>query len=196
MRSPAPTSFSEFFGKSQSKSFINNKIVNPSRILKQRGMTLVEVIVGVLILALVAAGALTVVTTSYQISAKTRLSDNARAVLRTYGDQFLTMQPLGFSDAANLIEKNPQEFQDLRADPTYARATITNIPIGAHGATDVKATITRSVSFVEIATGADATSGTQDQAGYLRRATFTATYPFAGKTQSVSFTLMSAVVTQ
>ena len=195
MRSPAPTSFSEFFGKSQSKSFINNKIVKHSRILKQRGMTLVEVIVGVLILALIAAGALTVVTTSYQISEKTRLSDNARAVLRTYGDQFLTLEPGTLADTAtNYVE--PQRFIDLRTDPIYRRATITNIPIGAHGATDVKATITRSVSFVDIATGANTLSGTQNQAGYLLRATFTASYPFAGKTQSVSFTLMRACVTQ
>jgi len=194
MRSPAPTSFSEIFGKSQSKSFINNKIVNPSRILKQRGMTLAEVIVGVLILALVAAGALTVVTTSYQISEKTRLSDNARAVLRTYGDQFLTLDTGSFSEAVTGLV-GPQLFKDLRNDPTHTVAIITE-NIGAHGATVVPATITRSVSFVDIATGADTSSGTQNQAGYLLRGTFTATYPFAGKTQSVSFTLMRARVTQ
>ena len=195
MRSPAPTSFSEFFGKSQSKSFINNKIVNPSRILKQRGMTLVEVIVGVLILALIAAGALTVVTTSYQISEKTRLSDNARAVLRTYGDQFLTLEPDSFAAAANLVGQNPQQFMDLRNDPTHTAATITE-SIGAHGSTVVEATITRSVSFVDIATGDNISPGTQNQAGYLLRGTFTASYQFAGKPQSVSFTLMRACVTQ
>ena len=160
----------------------------------QRGMTLAEVIVGVLIMALVAAVSLAMVTTSYQMSAKTRLSDNARAVLRTYGDQFLKLEPADISIATNNLV-GPQQFMDLRNDNTHILATLTE-PIGTNGAGVVNATIRRSVAFVDIATGADHTGGVQNQAGYLLRATFTATYPFAGKTQSVSFTLLRSCVTQ
>jgi prepilin-type N-terminal cleavage/methylation domain-containing protein len=195
MRSPTSRPTAELFGLRRGKSLFKNTTGGSRRIFNQRGMTLAEVIVGMLILAFVAAGAVALVTTSYQISERTRLSDNARAVLRTYGDQFLTLEPDSFAAAANLVGQNPQQFMDLRNDPTHTAATITE-SIGEHGGTVVAATITRSVSFVDIATGDNISPGTQNQAGYLLRGTFTASYQFAGKTQSVSFSLMRACVTQ
>jgi prepilin-type N-terminal cleavage/methylation domain-containing protein len=190
MRSPTSRPPAELFGLRRDKSLLKNTTGGSRRIFNQRGMTLAEVIVGMLILAFVAAGALALVTTSYLISEKARLSDNARAVLRTYGDQFLTLD-LGKLSTAATTWVGPQRFLDLRTDPKYADATIIE-PIGAN----VDAIITRTVSFVDIATGVDTASGTQNQAGYLLRATFTATYQLAGKPHVVSFTLMRSYVSQ
>lgn len=153
-----------------------------------RGFTLVEVMVAAVILVAVSVGAITLAMRSYEIAAKARLSDNARNVLRTYADQFLRLSIENVSRAVFLVET--QQFEDLRGN--FA-ASFTE-PLGsATSAGVITATVRRSVEFVDLTDGTDRESVDRNQAGCMLKATFTATYPFNGKDQTVTFTLLRAV---
>jgi prepilin-type N-terminal cleavage/methylation domain-containing protein len=158
------------------------------RIIAIRGFTLVEIMVSSLILVMVSVGAITLAMKSYEIVAKARLADNARNVLRTYGDQFLRLSIPDVSRAEFLVSS--QQFEDIRAN--YA-SSFTE-PLGSDtSAGSILANVNRTLTFVDLATGADIIDANTNQAGSLVRATFTVTYQFNGEDQFVSITLMRAV---
>lgn len=140
------------------------------------------------ILVMVSVGAIALAVRSYEISAKARLADNARNVLRTYGDQFLRLSITDTDRASFLVET--QQFEDLQGN--FA-ATFT-VPLGSEESAGViNATVNRAVEFVNISSGATNLEADTDPAGCLLKATFTATYPFKNQTQSVTLTLLRAV---
>lgn len=140
-----------------------------------------------MITAVVAAmallGLLGVSFTAYQINHKARLRDNARAVLRSYVDQFQQLSystkdditrvlfvPTGSPTGLGLIPTN-EGFSDLIDDPDLP--TNLEVDIGPLG-TSVTATVTRDVQYV--AGGSDSVARSANSAGFMLRATFEISY--------------------
>jgi type II secretory pathway pseudopilin PulG len=57
-----------------------------------RGFTLAEVLVATVLLSMVILGVLAVLIGSYRVAAKARYNDQARYVIKSFADQFLTQQ--------------------------------------------------------------------------------------------------------
>jgi prepilin-type N-terminal cleavage/methylation domain-containing protein len=64
----------------------------PARFRAVRGFTLLEVLVSMYLFTMVALGVYSVLVKSYELVAMARNRDNARAVLQSFGDQFLRLQ--------------------------------------------------------------------------------------------------------
>lgn len=170
-------------------------------------MTLAEVMVASVIIVMITVGALACLSKSYEIAAHARLKDNARAVLRTYGDQFLRLQTTERSNSGITYNRwlfnvtNGPTSQGLRwgslSNDSTATAMPTTplvVPLRGNGDAATSATITRDVVNVNPNTGAaNGTTRVNEAAGYYLQATFTATYVFQGQQQSESLTFVRAV---
>jgi type II secretory pathway pseudopilin PulG len=164
--------------------------------------------------SMLALGVFSTLIKSYQIIALARSRDQARAVLRTYADQFMRLQttdkvgattfmrwlfiPTGGATGIGLRwgqlsdNNTSMSAEDVAGVP--AGTLIPNIAITlGNGPQTTPATLTRNVSYVNPSTGAP--SGTQqiDAAGFLLTATFAITYSHLSETKVESLTVVRAV---
>jgi prepilin-type N-terminal cleavage/methylation domain-containing protein len=160
-----------------------------------RAFTLVEVMIATLVASVALLAVLGTAFMTYKINHKARLRDNARAVLRTYIDQF---QRLAYANDAKVVRMlfNPAEGNDtglgLRwgklSDETARQIedpepTERKIDIGPPGSPQY-AFVTRNIAYVNTSTGEVSSTITKDAAGIMMRATFTITYTIAGITEN------------
>jgi prepilin-type N-terminal cleavage/methylation domain-containing protein len=159
--------------------------------LTRRGFTLVEAMVATVIFSLCTLGVYQMLITSYKITAVARYSDNARAVLRTYADQFQRLSVKDSSDATLWLFyptggetgkglkwgslSNETENTPL-TDISYL-----TVPIGPPQHT-INAQVTREVKYVNISSGAVTGTPASDAAGYMLEAIFRIRYTVSGKT--------------
>lgn len=178
------------------------RVASPTR--KSGGFTLVEVMMATVILTMVALGIYTAMIKSYQMAALTRARDDARGVLRSYGDQFLRLQT---TDLVSGTAYNRWLF-NITAAPTgqglvwgalsntntsVAAEDVEALPITLGGETNpIPALLTRHVRYVDATTGNSTTTQTIAAAGYFLVGTFTIKFNLVGKEHSQSITLVRA----
>lgn len=184
---------------------------NPNRPHPPRGrgaFTLIEVMVALSVATIALMALLATSFMAYKLNHKARLRDNARAVLRTFVDQF---QRLSYSDDSvdadgdgvpdNLIRTiflptTSATGLGLRwgslsdQTPYPGQPTTLEVDIGPPGSPQL-ASVTREVSFLNTGSGAASTTRVADAAGFMIRATFTVSYTISGTkdraiTQSMS----------
>jgi type II secretory pathway pseudopilin PulG len=178
------------------------------------GFTLVEAMMATVIFTMATIGIYTMLIKSYQMSALARCRDEARAVLRTYADQFLRLETTaeetvpadpsaGTPETKATFNRwlfNPTSgpsgrglvWGALNLNTTFTPATdvpYLDITLGT-GSHAVPAKLTRDVGYVTASTGA--TSGSQQigPAGFIIRATFAVSYSLGGKDYSQSVTVV------
>ena len=195
---------------------------NFPRVRRRRfaGFTLVEAMVATVVFTMSTIGIYTMLIKSYQMSALARCRDEARAVLRTYSDQFLRLETTAeVTVPANPLTATPETkatYNRWLFNPTSGpsgrgmvwgalndgnTSTDGHIPdpvVGdaylpitlGTGSHTVPAKLTRDVSYVTASTGA--TSGSQQigPAGFIIRATFAVSYSLGGKNYSQSVTVV------
>lgn len=168
------------------------------------GFTLVEVMMATLILTMVSLGIYVAMIKSYQMSALTRARDDARGVLRSYGDQFLRLQT---TDLVGGTAYNRWLF-NITPGPTGQGLTwgalsntntsvqaedIPALPITLGGTNNpIPALLTRHVRYVNAATGNSTTTQEIAAAGYFLVGTFSISFSMVGKEYSQSITLVRA----
>lgn len=156
------------------------------------------------IFTMVTLGVYTILIKSYQMIALSRCRDEARAVLRTYADQFLRLQTTERVSGAtyNRWLFNPTNgpsgrglhWGELSDDNTSTAADeVANIPItlgtGGHA---TAATLTRDVRYVASGSGANVSALSIDAAGFMLSATFAINYRSSGKAYTQSITVTRA----
>jgi prepilin-type N-terminal cleavage/methylation domain-containing protein len=185
---------------------VQNAAKAGSRVAQRKGFTLVEVMVATALLTMVGLGILSVLVGAYRVAAKARYRDQARYVVKSLADQFLTQQP---ADASGNTYPFFQVTQDglgnsvplgtalkwtnsdgtggsLASDSTYY-----SIYIGGSTNSPILAKVTRTVTYV----APDGTSTlifSPMSAGDLLEGDFTITYPYLGQTQTQTISAMRA----
>lgn len=130
------------------------------------GFTLVEAIVAVVIFSLVMLGVFTTLARSYHLAALSRCNDDARAVLRSYVDQFERLQTTEEVDEVDkdryLFSKTDETGRGLVApnEGLSDETVFVNLPEAANlpiilgeGDHAINATVTREVSYIDAASG-------------------------------------------
>lgn len=159
------------------------------------------------IIVLISMGALAVLSRAYQIVAHARIRDNARVILKTYGDQFLRLQTTeransGITYTRWLFNVTPGptsqglRWGELSDDPTSTVMSTDplTIQLRGNGDTSTPAVVTRNVVYVNPTTGETSTTNRFTRAaGYYLQGVFTVTYTFEGKQRSESLTFLRAV---
>lgn len=176
-----------------------------TRLGTQNGFTLVEVMVAVVVFCMVTLGVYTTLIESYRLASLSRARDEARAVLRTYVDQFERLQT---TTEVNHLAKTRWLFtttggptgqglfwgvlNDANSDTTPL-PVVANLPItlGAESH-EIPATLTREAYYVSSTDGASGPLTTQhvDAAGYMLRGTFTINFALKGKNYSQSMSVL------
>ncbi len=157
-----------------------------------------------MVFTLVALGVYTMLIKSYQMIALSRCRDEARAVLRTYADQFQRLQTTEKISGTtyNRWLFNPTNGPSGRGlrwgslsdtNTSVAATEVPNIAItlgtGGHA---TAATLTRDVRYVNATTGATTTSLQIDAAGFMLTATFAINYRSSGRAYAQSLTVVRA----
>ena len=138
-----------------------------------RGISLVEVMVSSVVLAMVMVGILATFIASYRIAAKSRYRDHARYVIKSLGDQFLTQAPqdsAGNTYTMFQTTTSPTGTGLVWQPPTGAQTVGTStgltIQLGDNTGAPISATVTRNVSYLS-SSGAAVGSVQNYSAGYL-----------------------------
>ena len=168
------------------------------------GFTLLEAMLSTTIFTMVTLGVYTILIKSYQMIALSRCRDEARAVLRTYADQFLRLQTTERVSGAtynrwlfnptNAATGRGLHWGELSDDNTSTPAEdVGNIAItlgtGGHA---TPARLTRDVRYVASATGANVNALSIDAAGFMLSATFAISYTSSGKAYTQFITVTRA----
>ncbi len=156
------------------------------------------------IFTMLTLGVYTALIKSYQIIALARCRDQARAVLRTYADQFQRLQTTEKVGAStyNRWLFNPTggvtgrglrwgELSDRNTSTAAPTVPYIDITLGS-GPQTTPATLTRNVSYVNASTGVPSVAQQIDAAGFILTATFAITYSQAGKQHVESLTVVRA----
>lgn len=171
-----------------------------SRSSRRKAFTLVEVMIAVVVSSLALLGLLGTSFATYKINHKARLRDNARAVLRTYVDQF---QRLSYSNEDQVVRmlftvtSGPTglglRWGNLSDQINYqGAASELQVDIGPPGA-PLLATVTREVKYVNLSTGSTSNTRVFDAAGFMLGATFTVSYALSTDPNSIIRQSMSTV---
>jgi type II secretory pathway pseudopilin PulG len=187
---------------------VHNAAKADGRAARSKGFTLVEVMVATTLLTMVGLGILSVLVGAYRVAAKARYRDQARYVIKSFADQFLTQQPADVSGNTYTMFQVTVDTGG-NASPLGTGLNWTNIDgttgtlsgdaaglfyyvnLGSSTATPVQATVTRKVSYI-------ATDGTATliyapvAAGDLLEGDFTITYPYLGVTQKETISAIRA----
>ena len=159
------------------------------------------------ITVMISLGAFTALSKSYEMIAHARIRDNARVILKTYGDQFLRLQtteraPSGVTYTRWLFNITPGptsqglRWGELSDDPTSTVMSTEPLTVQLRGNGDntTPAVVTRNVVYVNPVTGETSTTSRFTRAaGYYLQAEFTVTYTFNGRPRSESLTFLRAV---
>ena len=171
------------------------------RLARNRGFTLVEAMVATAVFTLVILGVYSALIQSYKMTALSRYKDEARAVLRTYADQFLRLQttePVSGTDYTRWLF-NPAtsptgqglvwgDFSDGPVTDGSAAVSYLTVNLGRTGS-QIAARVTREVHYVNAATGATSATRTIASGGYMIEGIFTITFTLSGKSHSQSLTV-------
>jgi len=168
--------------------------------------------VGIAVFVMVTLGTYTMLIRAYELSAQARARDEARAVLRTFGDQFERLQttdevggsvymrwlflPTGSPTGRGLRWGDSSSGQMLLSDWNTS-VNASDVPSLAvtlgSGSYSIPAQVTREVHYVDESTGVDSSSQNVQAAGYLLRVTFTIAYKVNNRSYSQSLTVARAV---
>ncbi len=178
---------------------------------RRHGFTLVEVMVASVILVMVSMGTLGVILHAYRLTEETRLRDNARGVLRTFGDQFMRLQTMtkdadGTNQTRRFFNHTYNtgatsdglvwgELCDKVGGSGSTEPLVVNLRDATGATTTATATVTREVKFVNASTGVEIATAQRDlqAAGYFISATFRAAFELRGKTLVESMTFVRLV---
>jgi Tfp pilus assembly protein PilV len=165
------------------------------------GFTLVETMVATVLLSMIILGILAVLIGSYRVAAKSRYNDHARYVVKSLADQFLTQDSKDSS--GNIVTLFvPSSATGLGLTWTTTGSTgiqtvtqglSTGLPVALSdtattGEAPIMASVTRSVWYVDPASGNVSLTPIPSSAGTLLRGDFTATYQFMGGTLTQTVT--------
>ena len=171
---------------------------------KLGGFTLIEAMMSTMVFTLVALGVYTMLIKSYQMIALSRCRDEARAVLRTYADQFERLQTTEKVGTTNYNRWlfNPTNGPSGRGlswgslsdtNTSVAAPDVPNIAITLGvGGQATQATLTRDVRYVNATSGATSGSLQIDAAGFMLMATFAINYSISGRNFTQSLTVVRA----
>ncbi len=156
------------------------------------------------IFTLVVLGVYSCLIKAYQLEALSRCRDDARAVLRTYADQFERLQTTELVGAStyNRWLFNPTSgpsgrgmvwgsLSDSNTSVAAADVPYLTVTLGSPDS-GVTAQVTRDVSYVNSSTGATSSSRTIEASGYMLKGVFAISYSLAGHTYSQSITVLRA----
>jgi prepilin-type N-terminal cleavage/methylation domain-containing protein len=187
---------------------VQNAAKAESRVARRKGFTLVEVMVATTLLTMVGLGILSVLVGAYRVAAKARYRDQARYVIKSFADQFLTQQPADLSGNTYTLFQVTVDTSG-NSSPLGTGLNWTNIDgttgtlsadtaglyyyvtLGSSTSTPVQATVTRKVSYI-------ASDGTATliyapvAAGDLLEGDFTIKYPYLGVTQTETISAIRA----
>jgi Tfp pilus assembly protein PilV len=171
----------------------------------RRGFTLVEAMVASGVFCMCTLGVYAMLIQSYKLSALSRTRDDARAVIRTFADQFERLQttnevgnvaytrwlfhPDGVT-GKGMVWGALSDSDDVTT-PIPNPVAYLSVNLGT-SSNMVPATITRSVDYVSDTTGATAAQQIK-AAGYMMVGTFTITFSVNAKTYTESLTMVRAV---
>ena len=159
------------------------------------GFTLVETMVATVLLSMIILGILAVLIGSYRVAAKSRYNDHARYVIKSLADQFLTQDSTDPSgNTITLFVPTSATGVGLSWTTTASNGTQTitqgtaaglQVPLSdivTTGEVPIIANITRSVWYVDPASGNVSLTPIPNSAGNILRGDFTATFQFMGAT--------------
>jgi hypothetical protein len=178
-----------------------------------RGMTLAETMIATLVFSMGILGVYAMMLKSYELVTLARHRDNARALLVSFGDQFLRLQT---TDAGTNGSNNPRplfiltnltgptgtglSWTDVNGNAGFIDTTngLLQVALGdsTGGSSQVTAHVSRAVNYVDSTTGNVVASQPATAAGWMLQGTFTITYPIRGRIQTQSLTVARAVTTQ
>jgi Tfp pilus assembly protein PilV len=158
------------------------------------------------LLTMVGLGILSVLVGAYRVAAKARYRDQARYVVKSLADQFLTQQPADVSGNTYTMFQVTVDTNG-NSSPLGTGISWTNtdgtsgnvssdtlsysINLGNNTAKPIIATVTRKVSYIDI--GGNATLiYSPAAAGNLLEGDFTISYPYLGVTQSETISAIRA----
>jgi prepilin-type N-terminal cleavage/methylation domain-containing protein len=166
------------------------------------GFTLVEVMVATVLLSMIILGILAVLIGSYRVAAKSRYNDHARYVVKSLADQFLTQDSVDPQSGNTITMFVPSSATGLGltwtttasdGTQTVTQGTASGLQVALSdkattGEAPIQANVTRSVWYMDPASGSVSLTPVPSSAGTLLRADFTATFQFMGGTltQTVS----------
>lgn len=170
-------------------------VARRGKLRRRGGLTLVEVMVAAAVAAMALVVLIGTLIVAYRVNHSARLRDNARAVLRTYADQF---QRLGYAYDHDFNDSTPPVqrviFTETIAptglglrwgalsDQIYLPGAPETLTVNLGSATSpTMATITRAVSYVNLGGNSALIKG-DDPAGFMLQATFFISYIVNGRT--------------
>ena len=176
------------------------------RVVRKKGFTLVEVMVATTLLTMVGLGILSVLVGAYRVAAKARYRDQARYVIKSFADQFLTQQPADVSGNTYTmfqvtVDTNGNSapvgtgmsWTDYNGNACQPDGTgmFFYVPLGNNTATPLTATVTRKVSYIA-SDGSATLIYAPVAAGNLLEGDFVIKYPYLGVTQTETISAIRA----
>ena len=171
----------------------------------RRAFTLVEVMIATAVFTMGILGVYAMMIKSYEMVTMARHRDNGRAVLLSYVDQFLRLSVNDSGVTRGIFVPHSATGLGLTWTDSSGGFTDGNaydVPegmpvwLGDSGnsliGSRVQAHVSRTLLLLDPATGLTTsnTLPTLTAAGYLMQATFTISYPIAGRTQAQSITVV------
>jgi prepilin-type N-terminal cleavage/methylation domain-containing protein len=172
-----------------------------------RGFTLLEVLVAMSVFTVVTIGIYTTLIQSYQLVGSARLRDNARAVLESFGDQFLRLETTDLVQPGNVVTIRPffqiytvptgvgLSWTDQAGNTTTGTAQGLPVTLVGAGGNTVIAMVTETVrdlddTFPPTSSTGSLRSGTvYTAAGRMLTAQFTITYTLGNRVRTQTLTV-------
>jgi type II secretory pathway pseudopilin PulG len=177
---------------------VHNAAKAMRRAARKNGFTLVEVMVATTLLTMVGLGILSVLVGAYRVAAKARYRDQARYVIKSFADQFLTQQPADLSGNTYTLFQVTTDSSGNSAplgtgitwtdsDGTVCQPSSDGlylpVQLASNTGNPIPAKVTRKVSYVA-GDGSATLIYSPQPAGNLLEGDFTITYPYLGQTIS------------
>ena len=172
-----------------------------ARALPGRGFTLIEVMAAMAVFVMVTLGIYQMLFQSYQMVRTVRYRDAARAVLESFGDQFLRLETTddisGVITIRHLFDtaRNGSDMTGvIWNDPAHSYAEIDGTTSGLTvylgqvsgstfiSANPIQANLTETVTNLNDTTGDPQSTATYTAAGRMLQGTFTITYTLGNRT--------------
>jgi Tfp pilus assembly protein PilV len=183
------------------------------RVRREKGFTLVEVLVATVLLTMVILGILSVLIGSYRVAAKARYRDHARYVIKSIADQFLTGQPYDSSGNAYPVYTPTVDGSGnsvalgtgmtwTNTDGTTGSLASDNssmtVLLGDNSGAPITAQVTRTVTYLtadlSASYGQQTLINQNAPPGYILQGTFTINYNFLGQAMPpIAITVLRAM---
>lgn len=163
---------------------------------RRGGFTLAEVMVATVLLTLIILGILQCLIGAYRVAAKARYRDQARYVIKSFADQFLTQDTADSSGNTLTMFKTTVDSNGnltplgtglswINADgstpPVPTGTQPLYVQLGDTAGATITATVTRQVSYIYPSTGQTTLITQSEPAGYLLEGDFTIGYSYLGQ---------------